>query len=790
MTPAPVASERRHGSVAFLLPVFFFSGFTSLVYQVVWQKALSQLIGVDHISVTLIVALFMLGLGLGGIMAVPIVRSGVNLVRTYVAVEVALALYGFFSLALLRRANLSFQEVGSGYLQDFTVNLAVLIVPTVLMGMSLPVVLHLFRRHFSVGQAIAVVYSVNIAGAATGALATGFLLIGTVGMTRSCQIAAAINLILGIAVGTRFKDAQPDSAAPAEAVVAAKADGGTLFGWPLFLMSFLSGFAALSYEIAFFRLITAYFGSTAYAFSILIFSYLVMMSAGNYVFGKQSDRLPPATLYLYAACGAVISTLTVLWGQELMHLVGFRQNYLVMWPFRTWLAFAQIPLVLAVSLLLMLPVAFTSGFFPVILKHATPDSSQLGSRAGLIYFTQTLGNFTGSLLTGFWLLPVLGTVGTLRALAGLLAVVALIPVLRNLPMAFAGRQRALLTGAAVLALLTYPANFYSTVRLYYEADKTDVRQPAVIKEGAFGTTLGYEKANRQMEVYVSRMFSNSFPMKGVQFNTIQDCFPMDWIAGIEGLEVRKALYIGMGSGVGTYCIQKMFPGVQLDIVEINPELVTMIRESGAEIIVDALNRSEVFVSDGRRFVQQHPESRYDLIQVGVFSAWCSGCGNVFTEEFFRILSTRLTPNGGVTFNAYPAAIASGLNAFGHLTVLSPGPSRISDTWATNTTQAPVFSPGKFQAMAQRIEAELTPGSVRIKRLNITEGCLADGNDLRQWVDGITPATDDKPATEYFLTNNQFTYPVDWRQLRPERDMRIFGCEGRPAHPLKAAIDGT
>lgn len=216
----------------------------------------------------------------------------------------------------------------------------------------------------------------------------------------------------------------------------------------------------------------------------------------------------------------------------------------------------------------------------------------------------------------------------------------------------------------------------------------------------------------------------------------------------------------------------------------------MIRESGAEIIVDALNRSEVFVSDGRRFVQQHPESRYDLIQVGVFSAWCSGCGNVFTEEFFRILSTRLTPNGGVTFNAYPAAVASGLNAFGHLTVLSPGPSRISDTWATNTTQAPVFSPGKFQAMAQRIEAELTPGSVRIKRLNITEGCLADGNDLRQWVDGITPATDDKPATEYFLTNNQFTYPVDWRQLRPERDMRIFGCEGRPAHPLKAAIDGT
>src|SRR5439155_15472604 len=111
----PMTTSRSDAAIRFLIPIFFFSGFTSLLYQVVWQKALSQLIGVDHISVTVIVALFMLGLGLGGLVAVPIIRSGANLLRAYVLLEVGLAAYGFASLRLLRGVNTYFQQFGSGY---------------------------------------------------------------------------------------------------------------------------------------------------------------------------------------------------------------------------------------------------------------------------------------------------------------------------------------------------------------------------------------------------------------------------------------------------------------------------------------------------------------------------------------------------------------------------------------------------------------------------------------------------------------------------------------------------
>ena len=214
----------------------------------------------------------------------------------------------------------------------------------------------------------------------------------------------------------------------------------------------------------------------------------------------------------------------------------------------------------------------------------------------------------------------------------------------------------------------------------------------------------------------------------------------------------------------------------------------MVRERGADPILDALNRSHVYVSDGRRFVQRNRGARYDLIQVGVFGAWCSGCGNAFTEDFFRILSQRITPNGGVTFNAYPPAVQAGLRAFRSLAIFSPGTSRISDTWGTNQAAPPELETDKFRGVMRRLEAESGPGTVRIKRSNIAAGCVIPAADIAPLVTGITAATDDKPTTEYFLTNNQFMYRLNWRQVKPERDMRVFECEGRTPNPLRRVIE--
>ena len=781
-------TDATPGSKAWFLCIFFLSGFSSLIYQVVWQKALTQIIGVDHFSTVLIVSLFMLGLGLGGAAGALVARAGWNATRTYALVEATLAVFGLFSLTLLREVNARFLAGGGGYVGDFIVNAAFLLLPTVLMGMTLPLMLHAFRGTYPAGKAVGVVYSANILGACAGVLISGFLLMGSFGMTATCSVAAAINgLLAAVVFCSAGKSCQALDPTP---LVIRPSTRPRAFGtWRWVLASFASGFVALSYEIICFRMFTAYFGGTAYVFPILIFSYLAMMAAGNYVFGRRADLVSIQKQFILIASMTIVTTLGILWGQELMHWVGVRQNHLVMWPFRTWLAYAQIIPILLISALLMTPVAFISGLFPVLAREITTDAEDLAPRTGWLYLVQTTGNFSGTLVTGLVLLPAFGTVGSLKVLAAVLGLLALLACWPDLRMHFATRTSLCMGALAGAAVLLYPGEFYSTVRYYQESDTSDVQRPIIVKESAFGATLTY-LSDGKMQVYVGRLFSNSFRIKPDKLEGVDACFPMDWIAAIKGLDVKRALYIGTGSGTGLFCLRKIFPGVEIDTVEINPELIELMEEHSADAVRESLAAARVHIADGRRHVQRHPEDRYDLIHVGVFNAWCAGCGNVFTTEFLRLLGERLTPRGVVTYNAYPAAVKSGLMAFRDVVVLSPGPSRISEVCASNgleLSRESAFDTRIFLENMIRLESESGEGTVRINRGYLREGAVIPRDIVGQMVEQIAESTDDLPVTEYFLNQNQFTYPVDWLRTKPEKDMRIFECPDCP-RPL-AAVAG-
>ena len=145
-----------------------------------------------------------------------------------------------------------------------------------------------------------------------------------------------------------------------------------------------------------------------------------MMALGNSVFAKLSEYFSSARLFYWIPVFTILSTLMILWGHEIMNMIGIEKNYLVLYPFKSWLPFAQIPLILFVSLIFMIPISFISGYFPLLIKEFTSDPDKLGSNVGYIYFTQTLGNFSGATLTGLFLLPEFGTIGTIYIIIFLL----------------------------------------------------------------------------------------------------------------------------------------------------------------------------------------------------------------------------------------------------------------------------------------------------------------------------------------------------------------------------------
>jgi predicted membrane-bound spermidine synthase len=183
----------RHQSI--LKVLFFISGFAALLYQVVWQRTLFAIYGINIESVTMVVTAFMLGLGLGSLAGGAISENPKrSTVVLFAIVEGAIGLYGVVSLRL-------FHVVGEATLRAAPwvialVTFLMVLVPTMLMGSTLPLlVAHFTRRSRNVGESVGTLYFVNTLGSAFASLASVFVLFGYLGQTNTVRVAAFLNAV-------------------------------------------------------------------------------------------------------------------------------------------------------------------------------------------------------------------------------------------------------------------------------------------------------------------------------------------------------------------------------------------------------------------------------------------------------------------------------------------------------------------------------------------------------------------------------------------------------------------
>jgi spermidine synthase len=182
-----------------LPPLFFASGFAALCYQIAWQRALFGWFGVDLDSVSVIVSVFMLGLGggalLGGWLAD---RFAQHRILVFSAVELTIGLFGFVSLDVIDASGLLFANKPLPVMVGAT--FVVLMAPTFAMGSTLPVlVTELTMRLGNVGESTGRLYYINTLGAAVGALAAVYALIPLFGLDGLTFAAAAINVTIAVA---------------------------------------------------------------------------------------------------------------------------------------------------------------------------------------------------------------------------------------------------------------------------------------------------------------------------------------------------------------------------------------------------------------------------------------------------------------------------------------------------------------------------------------------------------------------------------------------------------------
>ena len=421
--------------------LFFFSGFPALIYQLTWQRALFRIFGVNIESVTIVVTAFMLGLGIGSLAGGWLSKRRLPLLPLLAVIEVMTAAFGLFSLAIFDRVG----ELAAPLSLTATaaVTLTLVLVPTLLMGATLPILVgHLVRRSPNVGSAVGLLYYVNTLGAGVACFVAIILVFPFLGMQGAVNLAVVLNVAVAVgALAAHAIDQRNPALAAADAAPAVAPVEKPILGFmPVLALACAGGFVSLSYEIFFFRTMSYATGSSATAFGATLGAFLIGLAAGSRQAGRSctdSDDDPVARIVLEVTIANLVGCL-----------------FLPVLGILSWAGGS----IVGLGLLMVYLVARFWGSFPAPTspRWALPPTAAPGCGRRSSTSPISSARRRGSIVTGFVLMDVL----TLTGIAGWLVLIGLLTAIAVFTVVPVANQRknTLATGAAALGLITVLGN--------------------------------------------------------------------------------------------------------------------------------------------------------------------------------------------------------------------------------------------------------------------------------------------------------------------------------------------
>jgi spermidine synthase len=621
-----------------LLAACFLSGVAALVYEIVWTRRLTLVLGATVEAVAVVLAAFMGGLAIGSALAGRAAGwAPPRLRRLYAGLEAGIAGLALAFPLSLRAAD----ALAPG---RAVAAAAVLVPPTILMGATLPVLTALWSPAAAQsGRTAGLLYASNTVGAVAGTLAAALLLIPGLGLRASTLAAVAMNL--GAAALVLTMRAPVAAAAPARGSRPGRDEARSEAIPPAAALAVaaLSGLGALAAEVGWTRALVLLIGPTAYAFAFVVASVIAGLALGSAAAAAVSGRLRRhvtalAAIELLAALASVAVARVV---GELPEAVGDLVRTYADQP-----AALMARELAAVFGLLLIPSLLFGAAFPLLVAIVA-RSARPAAAVGRVYSANTLGAIAGSLLAGFVVLPLAGIRQTLLAAAAAQATAGVVAW-----MALDGRRRwiAAAAGAAAFAAAAAFTPAWDPERLSGGAYKYAVYagERPLAEELKAGDLVFYREG-RTATVSVRRLGGVlSLAIDGKVDATSGADMPTQRLLAHVPLLLHPApaevCIIGLGSGVTAGAALKH--AVQrVDSVEISPEVVAasaLFRGVSGDPLGDPRHR--LVLGDGRNHLLR-TRSRYDVIVSEPSNPWMAGVSALFTRDFFRLARQRLAPGG-------------------------------------------------------------------------------------------------------------------------------------------------
>jgi len=663
MTTIAAASPARTTTAAhtawlvwWLVALFFLSGASGLIYQVLWVRMLSLTFGITVYAVTVVLASFMGGLAIGSFFGGRLAERIRRPLFVYGVIEIAVALVALatpFALTSLQSvypvvARVSNENEALLTVVRVVMAFVVLAVPTALMGATLPVIVKSsLMRSGDLSGRIGLLYSANTFGAITGTAIAGFWLIGGIGISASIILAAAVNALVGgiSFVLQRTLASEPAglaSVAPAAARAAATSTTGrpaesyservrtaTLIAYGL------GGVLSFALEVAWTRMLSLMLDTSIYAFVTMLSMVLIGIAVGSAAATALLRRLTRLPL-VFAALqfGIAVGGIWAIWAvSNLAEIRTFLEGAGIL----RRLVATSANFNFVVAAVTILPSTLLIGAtFPIAARIYTAGLSRSSARLGQIYAVNVFGAIFGSMLGGFVLLPNLGTQASLLLLSILSLAVASLLVLADDWRTVASRATLVGAGAAAFLVLWVAKPDLYAALFATRFPKSDVEW---FREG-IETTVSVVKNDEG----VRTLYTNSRGQANDEPGLVHYHRRIAHTPLLVRPHANDALIIGLGVGHTAGSILE-HEGTRVEVVELSDAVVEgASRFSAINYNVMENPRFSIRMGDGRNFLLT-TDRKYDLITTDTIQPLDAGSTNLYSAEYYRLARASLKPNG-------------------------------------------------------------------------------------------------------------------------------------------------
>jgi spermidine synthase len=735
--------------------LFVFSGFAALMLEAVFLRLLTLLFGSTAVASALVLSAFMAGLAIGAAVFGRLADRLARPLRLFGVLEIGTALSGAALTWLLGSGRQLFLAPIRGLdpgpsrsFVEFLLAFVLVLAPTVLMGGTLPALGRAaIRRMDSFVGSLGLLYGVNTLGAAAGVFTAGFYLFELVGISRTAYLAAAIQLVVGVAAFLldRVPSRSPE---PGEGADAPTDDLEPSAGArrACLVAAGVSGLAVLGYEVLWTRMLSVMTRSFSYSFSLMLALFLLGLCLGAALLAAVGGRIRSPLRWvgwMQVGMGLWVAS-TLFWLPD--QLTTVRAS-----SFNGFLASAS----LRASAVILPPTILSGMVLPLAARGVARGARTVGTDVGVVYGINTLGAIVGALVAGLVMLPRLGAPVSLAILAVVNACIGSLIVLVAMRRSWVSAFAMALAASTAFSLSVGPERFVDAfLRASRGADK--IGELLLFHEGAADTIAIVRKNYGFFDPEAKSLITNGVAMSATvkpvwRYMALEGHLPV-----LLSPSPGTALAIGVGTGITLGAIASHPAVERIYAVELSDGVIRglpLFAEENNQAYADP--RVRMIHGDGRHFLELTDE-RFDVITLEPPPPIVAGSVHLYSLDFYELCLRRLSP-GGVVAQWLPLHAQSlesarmtartFLDAFPHAMLFLPS---VRDAVL-------VGSPRPLRTTLERVDrawsVPQTLGNLERAFLETPEALLAtlvlDRAGIEAWAGDAPTITDERPWMEFF-----------------------------------------